>query len=171
MNHIFPLLLAEVASEVTEVTSTPWYEKLLEFIQSKTVLILVATVALTAFMRASVKIYNAGRLSKNELVTKSEFEDYKLKEEQRQKESIKNVNQTLWDRANTKIDAKLSNIADIRQVAVDVKADSAVIKNDLKRVEQYDIKIAAMEERIVQLEKEVRRLKFGENTTENRRKD
>ena len=54
---------------------------------------------------------------------------------------------------------------------MDVKADSAVIKNDLKKLEQNELKMAAMEERINQLEKEIRRLKFGENTTENRRKD
>ena len=122
-------------------------------------------------MRASIKIYNSGRLSKNDLITKSEFEDYKLREENRQKESIRNINQTLWERANTKIDAKLSNIEDVRKAAMDVKADSAVIKNDLKKLEQNELKMAAMEERINQLEKEIRRLKFGENTTENRRKD
>ena len=156
---------------LTDTVSSPWYEKIFEFMQSKSVLILVATVALTALMRASVKIYNSGRLSKTDLVTKNEFEEYKSKEENRQKETIRNINQTLWERANTKIDAKLSNIEDVRKAAMDVKADSAVIKNDLKKLEQNELKMAAMEERINQLEKEIRRLKFGENTTENRRKD
>lgn len=156
---------------LTDTVSSPWYEKIFEFVQSKSVLILVATVALTALMRASVKIYNAGRLSKTDLVTKNEFEEYKTKEENRQKETIRNINQTLWERANTKIDAKLSNIEDVRKAAMEVKADSAVIKSDLKRLEQNEIKMTALEERINQLEKEIRRLKFGENTTENRRKD
>lgn len=156
---------------LTDTVSSPWYEKIFEFVQSKSVLILVATVALTALMRASVKIYNAGRLSKTDLVTKNEFEEYKSKEENRQKETIRNINQTLWERANTKIDAKLSNIEDVRKAAMEVKADSAVIKSDLKRLEQNEIKMTALEERINQLEKEIRRLKFGENTTENRRKD
>lgn len=156
---------------LTDTVSSPWYEKIFEFMQSKSVLILVATVALTALMRASVKIYNAGRLSKTDLVTKNEFEEYKSKEENRQKETIRNINQTLWERANTKIDAKLSNIEDVRKAAMEVKADSAVIKSDLKRLEQNEIKMTALEERINQLEKEIRRLKFGENTTENRRKD
>ena len=156
---------------LTDTVSSPWYEKIFEFMQSKSVLILVATVALTALMRASVKIYNAGRLSKTDLITKNEFEEYKSKEENRQKETIRNINQTLWERANTKIDAKLSNIEDVRKAAMEVKADSAVIKSDLKRLEQNEIKMTALEERINQLEKEIRRLKFGENTTENRRKD
>ena len=156
---------------LTDTVSSPWYEKIFEFMQSKSVLILVATVALTALMRASVKIYNSGRLSKTDLVTKNEFEEYKSKEENRQKETIRNINQTLWERANTKIDAKLSNIEDVRKAAMEVKADSAVIKSDLKRLEQNKIKMTAIEERINQLEKEIRRLKFGENTTENRRKD
>ena len=156
---------------LTDTVSSPWYEKIFEFMQSKSVLILVATVALTALMRASVKIYNSGRLSKTDLVTKNEFEEYKSKEENRQKETIRNINQTLWERANTKIDAKLSNIEDVRKAAMEVKADSAVIKSDLKRLEQNEIKMTALEERINQLEKEIRRLKFGENTTENRRKD
>lgn len=156
---------------LTDTASSTWYDKIFEFLQSKPVLVLIATVALTALMRASIKIYNSGRLSKNDLITKSEFEDYKLREENRQKESIRNINQTLWERANTKIDAKLSNIEDVRKAAMDVKADSAVIKNDLKKLEQNELKMAAMEERINQLEKEIRRLKFGENTTENRRKD
>ena len=156
---------------LTDTVSSPWYEKIFEFMQSKSVLILVATVALTALMRASVKIYNSGRLSKTDLVTKNEFEEYKSKEENRQKETIRNINQTLWERANTKIDAKLSNIEDVRKAAMEVKADSAVIKSDLKRLAQNEIKMTALEERINQLEKEIRRLKFGENTTENRRKD
>ena len=70
---------------LTDTVSSPWYEKIFEFMQSKSVLILVATVALTALMRASVKIYNSGRLSKTDLVTKNEFEEYKSKEENRQK--------------------------------------------------------------------------------------
>lgn len=164
MNKLLSVIL-------TDTASSTWYDKIFEFLQSKPVLVLIATVALTALMRASIKIYNSGRLSKNDLITKSEFEDYKLREENRQKESIRNINQTLWERANTKIDAKLSNIEDVRKAAMDVKADSAVIKNDLKKLEQNELKMAAMEERINQLEKEIRRLKFGENTTENRRKD
>lgn len=156
---------------LTDNASSPLYEKIFEFLQSKPMLVLIATVALTALMRASIKIYNSGRLSKNDLITKSEFEDYKTKEENRQKESIRNINQTLWERTNTKIDAKLSNIEDIRKAAMDVKADSAVIKNDLKKLDQNELKMAAMEERLNQLEREIRRLKFGENTTENRRKD
>ena len=164
MNQLLSVIL-------TDNASSPLYEKIFEFLQSKPMLVLIATVALTALMRASIKIYNSGRLSKNDLITKSEFEDYKLREENRQKESIRNINQTLWERANTKIDAKLSNIEDVRKAAMDVKADSAVIKNDLKKLEQNELKMAAMEERINQLEKEIRRLKFGENTTENRRKD
>lgn len=164
MNQLLSVIL-------TDTASSTWYDKIFEFLQSKPVLVLIATVALTALMRASIKIYNSGRLSKNDLITKSEFEDYKLREENRQKESIRNINQTLWERANTKIDAKLSNIEDVRKAAMDVKADSAVIKNDLKKLEQNELKMAAMEERINQLEKEIRRLKFGENTTENRRKD
>ena len=164
MNQLLTVIL-------TDTASSTWYDKIFEFLQSKPVLVLIATVALTALMRASIKIYNSGRLSKNDLITKSEFEDYKLREENRQKESIRNINQTLWERANTKIDAKLSNIEDVRKAAMDVKADSAVIKNDLKKLEQNELKMAAMEERINQLEKEIRRLKFGENTTENRRKD
>lgn len=164
MNQLLSVIL-------TDTASSTWYDKIFEFLQSKPVLVLIATVALTALMRASIKIYNSGRLSKNDLITKSEFEDYKLREENRQKESIRNINQTLWERANTKIDAKLSNIEDVRKAAMDVKADSAVIKNDIKKLEQNELKMAAMEERINQLEKEIRRLKFGENTTENRRKD
>ncbi len=164
MNQLLSVIL-------TDTASSTWYDKIFEFLQSKPVLVLIATVALTALMRASIKIYNSGRLSKNDLITKSEFEDYKQREENRQKESIRNINQTLWERANTKIDAKLSNIEDVRKAAMDVKADSAVIKNDLKKLEQNELKMAAMEERINQLEKEIRRLKFGENTTENRRKD
>ena len=164
MNQLLSVIL-------TDTASSTWYDKIFEFLQSKPVLVLIATVALTALMRASIKIYNSGRLSKNDLVTKSEFEDYKAKEENRQKESIRNINQTLWERANTKIDAKLSNIEDVRKAAMEVKADSAVIKSDLKRLEQNEIKMTALEERINQLEKEIRRLKFGENTTENRRKD
>ena len=54
---------------------------------------------------------------------------------------------------------------------MDIKADSAIIKNDLKKLDQNELKMTAMEERLNQLEREIRRLKFGENTTENRRKD
>ena len=73
MNQLLSVIL-------TDNASSPLYEKIFEFLQSKPMLVLIATVALTALMRASIKIYNSGRLSKNDLITKSEFEDYKTKE-------------------------------------------------------------------------------------------
>lgn len=140
--------------------------------QQWSIFTVVATFCITALAKLIIKVYNMGRLSRVELVTKDEFrtlESNIRKDMRNYKEELFN---SIWALCKTSIDNELKDVKDIKRVAEEVRINSEVLKTEIKNTTNKYDEIKAMAQNVQILENKVKRLEYGDSATkEVRRSD
>lgn len=154
---------------LTEAKSTGFLDGILS---NPTVLVTVITFAATILVKTGIKIYNMGRLSKAELVTREEFNKFEARMRQDMKAYRDEIFNSVWELCKTYMESELRDVSDIKQIASDMNNMSIRYEEKMKHTMELLNEVRPAIKDISRLEKKVNRLEFGEvRSTADRRTD
>jgi len=136
-----------------------------DFFQSNawSILTIVITFCITLLSRLVIKIYNMGKLSRVELVTKEEFRILEANIRKDMRSYRDELFNSIWELCKTQIQNELKDISDIKRLAEEMRVNGEVLKTEIKNTTQKYDEIKGLSANIQILENKVKRLEYGDN--------
>jgi len=134
---------------------------------------IVMTFAITLLSRLVIKIYNMGKMSRVQLVTKEEFQVLEANIRKDMRNYRDELFTSIWELCKTAINNELKDAKDLKRIAEEVKVNSEVLKTEIKNTQKKYDDIKALASNVQILENKVKRLEYGESNVlgNNRRTD
>jgi esterase/lipase len=141
-------------------------------LSNPTILVTVITFAATVLVKTGIKIYNMGRLSKAELVSRTEFAKFEARMRQDMKAYKDELFNSIWELCKTYMAAELKDVSDIKKISEEMKEMTIRYEEKMKNTVQLMDELKPAIKDIALLEKKVNRLEYGDvMTSSNRRTD
>ena len=135
-------------------------------------MVTVITFAATVLVKTGIKIYNMGRLSKAELVTRVEFNQFEARMRQDMKAYRDEIFNSVWELCKTYMESELKDVSDVKQIADNMNTMSIRYEEKMKHTMDLLNEVRPAIKDISRLEKKLNRLEFGEmRTSIDRRTD
>lgn len=144
-------------------------EQILKFLNSYSVMIMIAGVVIIAFAKAIIKIYKMGATDKAHQVTRSELTDFENQMRTDMRSYTGQIQKVVLEACLKVIDAKLKDIDEVKGTAVDMKVMKAELEAEIKTtMEKYD-EIKSVSDSVRSLGNKVSRLEYNDATSNTRR--
>lgn len=139
-------------------------------LENQAFLIGVISIAATVVMRTGIKIYNMGRLSKAELVTRQEFTKFEAQIRSDMRSYRDEIFNNVWKLCETYIKTELKKIDNLPEIASKMEMLSIQYEEKMKSTMDAlnDIRPAVQD--VHRLERKISRLEYGEAITKNNRR-
>ena len=142
-------------------------------LENQAFLIGVISLAATVVMRTGIKIYNMGRLSKAELVTRQEFTKFEAQIRADMRSYRDEIFNNVWKLCETYIKAELKKVDKLPEMASNMEKMAIQFEEKMKNTVEAINEIRPAVQDIHRLERKINRLEYGEaiNSKSDRRTD
>lgn len=134
-------------------------------LENKAILITIITFAATVLMKCGIKIYNMGRLSKADLVTRHEFKQLEANIRNDMKAYRDEIFNSVWELCKTYLNTELKDIKDIKQISEDIKVIAKTFDAKIEVINERYNDLKPLAQNVTVLENKVRRLEYGDSST------
>lgn len=133
-------------------------------LENKAVLIAIVTFAATVLIRCGIKIYNMGRLSKADLITRQEFKELEAGIRADMKAYRDEIFNSVWELCKTYLNTELKDIKDVKRISEEMKVNSAVFEAQVKLATERYNELKPLAQNVQILENKVRRIEYGNDS-------
>lgn len=146
-------------------------DKIIELLNSNTILVTALTLLITAFAKTIVKIFNMGVMFKSNLATKKDQKDFESEMKSDMRAYANQIQQITLQSCMKVIEKQFKDYSDIKTIASDMKALKAQMDAESKiTLEKYS-EVRNMGETVRTLSNKVQRLEYqDQSSTMERRK-
>lgn len=139
-------------------------------LENQAFLIAVITMAATILLRAGIKIYNMGRLSKADLITRDEFVKFEARMRNDMKLYRDEIFNSIWELCKTYMSSELKDVSSIKSTAEEMKILAATYEAKMENAMNTLNDIRPVINDVHRLERKLNRLEFGETVSKNDRR-
>lgn len=141
----------------------------LDFLNSYSVMIMLAGIVIIAFAKSIIKIYKIGATDKAHQVTRDELTSFENQMRTDMRGYTGQIQKVVLEACLKVIDAKLKDIEDIKSASVDMKVMKAEMEAEIKTaLEKYD-EMKSVADSVRTLGNKVSRLEYNSENSNTRR--
>lgn len=145
-------------------------DKLLEFLNSTSVIITVITLLIIGFSKAIISIFRMGVTFKSNLATKAELTAFESEIRKDMRGYATQIQKSVTDACMRVIDAKLKDVEDVQETATEIKMLKVELEAEIKHaLAQYD-EIKSVGDSLRTLNNKVTRMEYKDNTANTARR-
>lgn len=144
-------------------------EKILEFMNSYSVTIVIASIMVMAFARSIVKIFKMGATFKADLATKKELREFEDEVRRDMRGYCGQIQKAVTDSCLAVINDKLKDIEETKKIATEMKVMKAQLETEMKNTMEKLDEVKQVSNTVRTLSAQVSRLEYNKDNQGERR--
>lgn len=144
-------------------------EKVLEFMNSYSVTIVIASIMVMAFARSIVKIFKMGAMFKADLATKKELREFEDEVRRDMRGYCGQIQKAVTDSCLAVINDKLKDIEEAKKTAIDMRIMKTQLETEMKNAMEKIDEVKQVSNTVRSLSAQVSRLEYNKDNQNERR--
>ena len=145
-------------------------DKVIEILNSSTVLTAVVSLLVIAFAKTIISIFRLGVTFKSNLASRSELREFEAEMRKDMRGYATQIQKSVTDACMRVIDAKLKDVEGVQETATEIKLLKAELEAEIKHaLEKYD-EIKSVGDSVRALSNKVTRMEYKDSTTNTSRR-
>lgn len=148
-----------------------FWERLLELLNSTSVLTIVVGALIIAFAKAIIRIFRMGVNFATEMASKKELNEFSAEVKQDMRAYAQQIQRAVLESVMRVVDSRLQNVDNVNDTANDMKLLKIEIENEVKNAIERIDDVKSLSDTVRALSNKVSRLEFNGETRSERRKE